>query len=519
MRFFPSLVLFSIGSFLILTTGCSNSGTVRDPNTLVYLMYNDVQDWDPASAFSLEVLPLSNIYEPLLWYDASSEEPKFIPALATSYSRSEGGLLWTFNLRKGVRFHDGRICNAHAVKQCIERTISIGEGPAFIWDAVEFIEILDNLTLAFHLKYPAPMDHIVSAQYGAWIYSPGFAEMDRDVIRKGYAAGTGPYKLGGWVRNQTIILEANEDYWDELSKDSYQRVELRIVSEAATRIQMIKGGEADICSLIPIEALRSFENHPDIELKLFPSWVNHMLIFNVKKSPTDDLLVRQAIAATLDYDSIIKNIYSGMASQPTGLVPSSLPGAIPPDKLYEFDLDRARSLLKEAEVDEDEIVKLSYVASSNEYWKTCLMLQANCRKIGLKTELHAGLWSEIWSKARKFESAPNMVEMAWWPTYTTPSDWFLGMFTTQDPPLLNLSYYSNNTIDSLIQSARKMEAIDRDEAARVYGEIQSILVDNCVAIPVADLSLWIVVRKELTGFRKNPAYATILFHHLKKKPS
>jgi len=481
-------------------------------------MYNDVQDWDPASAFSLEILPLSNLYEPLLWYDASGDKPIFVPALATSYSRSDDGIIWTFRIREDVRFHDGRLCDARAVKQCIQRTMSIREGPGFIWDAVEEIKVVDNLIIEFHLKYPAPIDLIVSSQYGAWIYSPGLGDLDRDFIRKGYAAGTGPYKLGGWIRNQSIILEKNEDYW-EFNKESYQRIDLRIVSEAATRIQMIKGDEADICSLIPIEALSSFENHPDVELKIFPSWVNHLLIFNVKKPPTDDLRIRKAIAATLDYNSIIKNIYSGMASQPTGLVPGSLPGIQPSDNLYKFDLEKAEALLKEVGINEDETLNLSYVASSNEYWKTCLMLQSNCRKLGLNVKLNSGLWSEIWSKSRRFDSAPNMIEMAWWPTYATPSDWFLGMFYTQENPVFNLSYYSNSHIDSLIQVSRELEAFDRDKASRIYGKIQSILIDNCVAIPVADLNAWIVARKDLTGFKKNPAYATINFHHLRKEPS
>ena len=233
-----------------------------------------MKDWDPASAFSMEVLPMSNIYEPLLWYDASDKEPRFIPALATSYSSSEDGLTWKFHIRDNVKFHDGSVCNAESVKLCIERTKKLGEGPGFIWDAVERIEVVDDLTVVFHLQYPAPLDLIASAQYGAWIYSPIFSEMERSDIRKGYASGTGPYKLAKWVQNQSIILQVNKEYWGEISNEVFREVDIKIVNEAATRIQMIKGGEADICSLIPIEAVKSFENHPELELKIFPSWIN-----------------------------------------------------------------------------------------------------------------------------------------------------------------------------------------------------------------------------------------------------
>ena len=510
-----SLCLFS-GLSLFVNFGCGKQSHSTQSDSLVYLMYNDVKDWDPASAFSLEILPMSNIYEPLLWYDASEGESKFIPALATSYSKSADGLRWTFHLRDKVKFHDGQICDANAVKISIERTKEIGEGAGFIWEPLDYIEIVDELTIVFHLKYSAPLDLIVSAQYGAWIYSPRLAEMNRDSIRIGFAAGTGPYMLSKWVQNQSITLEANDDYWRGFSEKSFRKINLRVISEPATRIQMIKGGDADICSLIPIEALSSFDQHPELEVRLFPSFVNHLFILNVDKPPTNDIRIRQAIASALDYQSIIDNIYNGVAIKPTGLIPQSLSGISPPEKRYKFDLKIAEKLVEQSEIDKENSIKLSYVASSNEYWKTCIMLQENCRKIGLRVDLHAGLWSEIWSNARRFETSPNIIEMAWWPTYASPSDWFFNMFGTQDPPLFNLSYYSNTTVDSLIQVAKKMEATRREKSFEIYSEIQSKLINDCVVIPIADLNAWIITKKNLIGFRNNPAYATILFHGLER---
>ena len=135
-------------------------------------MYNDVQDWDPASAFSLEILPLSNLYEPLLWYDASGDKPIFVPALATSYSRSDNGLLWTFHLREDVRFHDDRLCDARAVKQCIQRTMSIREGPGFIWDAVEEIKVVD-------VKLPREFKEFDEKDGGLLTYKQAFKYLKR----------------------------------------------------------------------------------------------------------------------------------------------------------------------------------------------------------------------------------------------------------------------------------------------------------------------------------------------------
>tara|TARA_B110000037_G_scaffold39113_2_gene48255 strand:- start:2433 stop:4007 length:1575 start_codon:yes stop_codon:yes gene_type:complete len=514
--FLASILFFFSAIILFINFGCVKPDIPSQEDSLVYLMYDDVKDWDPASAFSLEILPMSNIYEPLLWYDASEEESRFIPALATSYKKSKDGLKWTFYLRDNVTFSDGHIFDANAVKISIERTKSIGEGAGFIWDPLDKIQIVDSLTIIFHLKYPTPLDLIVSAQYGAWIYSPKLAEMSRDSIRAGIAAGTGPYVLSKWIKNQSIILEENKTYWRGFSEKSFRKIDLRIVSEPATRIQMIQGGEADICSLIPIEALKSFDDNPNLEVKVFPSFVNHLLILNVNKPPTDDIKIRQAIASALDYQSIIENIYNGLANKPSGLIPSSIAGISAPKKQFKFDLKKGQELVEHSNFDKKKSIKLSYVASSNEYWKTCLMLQANCKKIGLNIDLHAGLWSEIWAKARKFKTSPNIIEMAWWPTYASPSDWLYNMFSSQEKPLFNLSYYSNAKIDSLIEVAKRLEGVNKKKSFEIYSQIQSTLIEDCVVIPIADLNAWIVTKKNLVGFKNNPAYATILFYSLER---
>ena len=93
----------------------------KNNDVFVIATYDDVHDWDPATAYSLEVLPMSNMYEPLLWLDASEKEHKLIPGLATSYQQSDDGLVWRFQLRQNVFFHDGESFNADAVQYVVYR--------------------------------------------------------------------------------------------------------------------------------------------------------------------------------------------------------------------------------------------------------------------------------------------------------------------------------------------------------------------------------------------------------------
>jgi len=116
MVWIQRLAFFLLIFYISCTSEIQNNG-----NVFVVATYDDVTDWDPATAYSLEVLPMSNIYEPLLWLDASDNDHKIIPGLATAYTKSKDGLVWKFALRKNVYFHDGQYFNADAVKYVIDR--------------------------------------------------------------------------------------------------------------------------------------------------------------------------------------------------------------------------------------------------------------------------------------------------------------------------------------------------------------------------------------------------------------
>ena len=209
-------------------------------NTVTYAMYGDVKDWDPAIAFSLEVMMLANVYEPLLWYNPPGSAEQFTPALATDWSVSDDGLTWTFNLREGVTFHDGEPFNAAAAKAALDRTISMKKGAWYIWASVDSIEAPDDTTLVIKTKSPQPIDLIASSQYGAYIYSPKAAEMGTEWFNQGNAAGTGPYGVRQWVKGQQVVLEKFDDYWGGWTDQNFDRVILKPVTENATQVQLLE---------------------------------------------------------------------------------------------------------------------------------------------------------------------------------------------------------------------------------------------------------------------------------------
>ena len=127
----------------MLLVGCSPQQSGTQPKVALYAYHSEpVIFWDPSETFSNESIVLNNIYEQLMRYAPLNDE--YIYLLATDYETSEDGMVWTFTLREGVKFHCGEEFDANAVKYALSRTIEMGKGSSFIWDPVEEINVLDK---------------------------------------------------------------------------------------------------------------------------------------------------------------------------------------------------------------------------------------------------------------------------------------------------------------------------------------------------------------------------------------
>jgi peptide/nickel transport system substrate-binding protein len=485
--------------------------------TATYAMYGDVKDWDPSIAFSLEVMMLANVYEPLLWYNPPGSDQQFTPALATDWSVSDDGLTWTFKLRQGVAFHDGAPFDAAAAKASIDRTLEMKKGAYYIWASVEAIEAPDAQTLVIRTKTPQPIDLIASSQYGAYMYSPKAAEMGTDWFNQGNAAGTGPYTVRQWEQGQQVVLEKNADYWGGWSDDNFDRVILRIVTENATQVQMLKSGEADFISIVPADQVEQLDKEDGITARSIASWKNSQFLINTKKAPTDNADFRRALVHLWDYASVVNDIYGGHALPGRGPIPATMWGHDDAIETPEFDLEKARALIEASGVPEAERkLTMAYIGASEEYKNSALLFQANAAKVGVEVELLPGEWGTIWANAKKLETAPNLQSMTWWPTYPTPNDWLIGLFRTEEAAFFNLSHYSNPAFDKVLDEATALEGSDRGKAIENYHEAQRILMADAPAIFYADIRTRVAYRDSIEGLEVNPAYNAVFFHRIRR---
>lgn len=163
-RFTRFLATFGVALAFTFSPGAFATGTVTLLDSF------DVVDWDPAIYYSAETRVLLNIYETLTFYNPETGVAE--PKLATSWSVSDDGLTWTFNLREGVKFHDGQDWNAAAAKANLDRTREMAKGAAYIWDSVAEISAPASHTLQITTTYPMPIDLVASSQYAATMASP-----------------------------------------------------------------------------------------------------------------------------------------------------------------------------------------------------------------------------------------------------------------------------------------------------------------------------------------------------------
>jgi len=533
-----NLIIITVAIIIIIAISLGyiffRQQTAVKKTVVIYASLSEMTGADPSIEFSNSILWLPLVYDLLLYYDPINN--RFIPGLAINYTHSSDGLEWTFILRKDAKFHDGSPINAEAVKFSIERVMKLGMGPAFIWDPVDRIEVVDDYTIKFYLKYPAPLDSIVASAYGAYIINPkvvswanatNITDMKiNEWFNKGNSAGSGAYRLVKWDPEHEVILEKNPEWWGwklagyPLSSPKAPDVFIvKIVKDAVTQERLVTAGEINIAQSVPLEDLESLKNNPKLQVVIKPSFQNLMILFNTKKPPLDNPLVRLAIAHAIPYNDIVNVARSGIARVSSGCIPYGMWGHVE-GLTYEYNLTKAKELLAKAGYPNgiDRKLLLTYTAGDVYEAKTAELIKISLSKIGIDLEVRPMSWEEQWSLAQRGYSDPNAAQdilmYYWWPTYITPFDFLFNNFhSAAQSTGFGLTYYTNPEFDRILEEASKYEGIDRAKSFELYRQAQQILYDEAPGICIYDQLDVRVATINIKNLENaiNPAYPTVIF--------
>jgi peptide/nickel transport system substrate-binding protein len=481
-----------------------------DTNTAVM-----VDGWDPATEYSDGILAMSEMYETLTHYNPATKTVE--PVLATSWTSADGGKTWTFHLRHGVTFHTGRPMTAQAAKAAILRTIKLNGGASYVWAAVKTIDTPDPDTLVFHLSYASPLDLQASADYSAYIYdtqAAGGGNALTNWLNAGHDAGTGPYTAATWNKNQEfeVVLKAFPKYWGGWTGTHFTKVVFRVVPQDTTAAQLMRTGQVSFVEQINSSLWASFKGDSAITTVSSPSWQNLLAQLNTKALP---VTVRQAILYAIDYNGIVTALHgAGVAS--SGIVPPGLLGHFSDLPNYSYSQAKAAALLKQAGYGPGGKalnLSLTYTSGDSNEQVVATIIKSDLAALNVNLSVQSLAWPTQWAKGKSSSAAQrqDIFLEYWWPDYADPYSWFVNTLETESPPYFNLSYYSNKSLDNMINSVEPLVATNTSAADQLYRNMQLTVVQQAPLTALYNVNYQYAMLSGITGFKVNPAYPNVVF--------
>jgi len=496
------------------------SARQSDPGTLTIALNGSPSDLDPHSAYDYRsAIALRGPFEGLIALDGSATD-KYVPAVAESWSPNDDKSVWTFKIRPDVTFHDGTPCDAEAVRASFVRFLEMGLGPSgamrrFIQDAAQ-ITAPDASTVVFDCGKPQPLfESYAACQYGPLIANVKLYEANVDAEDFGHAwaqlnaagAGTGPYQVVEFEPEQQLILERYDGYWGGWDGTHFDRVIFRVVSENATRRQLIEQGEVDIVDNLTPESLIALESNTDLVIdRSYSAEVDYLMMTVAGALATPE--ARQAMCWAFPYDEVIEGVYKGYGKRAVGGVAELLNGFDPKTFQYTTDLDKAKELLAKAGVAEGTEITVMQESGDENVKAAVQLFQENLAKIGITLTIESvdlSTFAGTMFGDLPAEERPGMMPWFWWPDYNDAYNHLYPQIACDQwgAAGTNGGYYCNERVQELFDANR--DEPDKAKYQAALDEIQKIISkDDPPAIYYMQRQWTTVLRKDIQGFVFNP---------------
>lgn len=471
------------------TAGPSTSGQRSGEISVVFSNISETPTLDPSIAFSSDGFEfVRNVYEGLLEYVPGS--PKVRPLLATQWTVSKNGLIYTFTLRRGVKFQDGESFNAAAAKLGLDRIRGVNQGPASLMTNIASISTRGSSKLMIRLKQAdvyflgkLPKLPIVSprairenkASKDVWA-TKWFAT---------HSAGTGPYELDSWQRNSTINLRKFDGYWRQFQPGTPTRVTLRLDADVQTALQLLAQGKIDMMGAVGPDDSAAAAKFNGVKLVKQPSYLVQTVPLNVTKGPLKDVRVRRAIALAFDYQGMMQ-FYKGFAKPGNGPLPSDFSASLRRLPAMKQKLAEAKRLLAQAGYAKG--FTLTYLGlkglSYEEFAGT--LLQSSLGKIGIRVKQQLTPWPQMVEIMSKPDTSADMSFLNQSPLTNDPTYMLGSSYASQNIASkggYNWSYFVDKKIDRAISNLSTI----RNDAARdrAVTQLNKKIADMHLALYIA----------------------------------
>lgn len=501
-----------------LLAGCAgeppdkSGGGSGDGGEFVYVTTQRPSSIDPAkSTDELENIYSTNVYDPLVRYNYEFP-PSVSKSIATDWKLSDDGLTYTFDLRDDATFHNGDQVTAEDVAFSVQRMISIGEGPTWMWEGIltkDSATVVDETTVDIQLEERnAPFLDTMSYMF---IINKGQTldnEKDGDLGSawlEDNEAGSGPLRLDEYARGQQLSFSRNDDWWGTFPKNSYSSVVFDISLEVSTLMGKMKNGDAHLTDRwLSAKNYETLANAKATKLSETYTYNSYYLFMNMRKKPLDDVHVRRAISYAFNYDAALNDILQSKQPLKGGPMPKAMKHSTDEGvRTYEQDLTAAKSEISKSRYDTKEI-KFNYVyqPSIDTNKNIGLMMQDQLSDVGITVNPKKAPWTRIVELASNPDKSPDMFPL--WGTiqYNDPDAYLWSIFHSSSVnTYLNGANYESKKMDQLLEAGR--QTLDEKKRAEIYKEIQQIIAEDAPAVWIANDATRFGLKSEVKGFNDN----------------
>ncbi|MGI9502574.1 MAG: ABC transporter substrate-binding protein [Geminicoccaceae bacterium] len=326
---------------------------------------DDMITLDPAEIFEFSGAEYgAQVYDRLVTYPVDDVE-NLEGHVAESWEIGEDGKTYIFTIRDGITFHSGNPLTAEDAAWSLQRVIKLNKTPAFILtqfgftpeNVEEMIRAVDERTLEITLDQayaPTFFLYCLTAGVGSVVHKEEVLSHEEDGdLGHGWlrtaSAGSGPFKLRAWKPNESLVIDANPDYWGDAP--GVKRVFTRHVPENATQQLLLEKGDIDIARNLEADQIKAMEDNDDIVIERAPKGAIYYLGLNQKNENLAKPEVREALKYLIDYQGMADSIFAGSVKVHQSFLPEGFLGTIE-DKPYSLDVEKAKGLLAEAGLDE-----------------------------------------------------------------------------------------------------------------------------------------------------------------------
>lgn len=490
-----------------VSTEESSVSASEEKTDLIFVNYRDIRDLNP-HLYAGEMYAQEMLYEGLVNITATGYEG----CLAESWDISEDGKTYTFHIRDGVKFSDGEVCDANAIKANFDAIIENKDRHTWLemMNLLVGVSAPDEKTFVIELSepyYPLLTELGVTRPFA--MISP--KAMKDGSTKDGVNAyiGTGPYVLTDFVTDEYAVFEANENYWGE--QPAIKKITVKVIPDNQTRILALEKGEIDMIfgkNMIDADAINQYQGNDKFKVELSNPTSTRQIVLNTTRDVLAEKEVRQALQHATNKQAISEGIFYGLEQPADTLFAETIPycniGLTP----YEYDVEKAKNILAEAgwsagsdgvlEKDGQKLnIDLLYNSDSVTEKAISEYLQSEYAKIGISLNIH-GEEEQSYRDNMKAGNFDMVFNICWGTPYDPQSSLAAMRAPVYGDYAAQLGLEDKAEIDEAITNI--LISTDENERQDLYEFVLTRLHEDAVYIPLTYECNKAIYRSDLKGF-------------------